>query len=79
MRKANTDITAIAGGMTSQLQVLDLVANETFKDSELHTRRRENLKSHNLDSDHSRSHFLTSTERPSPPSESLLTKSFPAR
>jgi hypothetical protein len=30
MRKANTDIVVIPGGMTSQLQVLDVVINKPF-------------------------------------------------
>jgi hypothetical protein len=32
MRKANTDLVMIAGGMTSQLQVLDVAINKPFKD-----------------------------------------------
>jgi hypothetical protein len=32
MRKANTDLIMIPGGMTSQLQVLDVVVNKPFKD-----------------------------------------------
>jgi hypothetical protein len=32
MRKANADLTVIPGGMTSQLQVLDVVVNKHLKD-----------------------------------------------
>jgi hypothetical protein len=32
MRKANTDLVVIPSGMTSQLQVLDVVVNKPFKD-----------------------------------------------
>jgi hypothetical protein len=32
MRKANTDLVVIPGGITSELQVLDVVANKPFKD-----------------------------------------------
>jgi hypothetical protein len=32
MRKANTDLIVVPGGMTSQLQVLDVVINKPFKD-----------------------------------------------
>jgi hypothetical protein len=32
MRKGNTDVLVIPGGMTSQLQVLDVVVNKPFKD-----------------------------------------------
>jgi hypothetical protein len=32
MRKANTDLVMTPGGMTSQLQVLDVVINKPFKD-----------------------------------------------
>jgi len=32
MRKVNTDLIVIPGGMTSQLQVLDVVVNKPFKD-----------------------------------------------
>jgi hypothetical protein len=32
MRKANTDLVVIPGGITSQLQVLDVVINKPFKD-----------------------------------------------
>jgi hypothetical protein len=34
MRKANTDLVMITGGMTSRLQVLDVVVNKPFKDHE---------------------------------------------
>jgi hypothetical protein len=32
IRKANTDLVVIHGGMTSQLQVSDVVVNKPFKD-----------------------------------------------
>jgi hypothetical protein len=32
MSKANTNLVVIPGGMTSQLQVLDVVVNKPFKD-----------------------------------------------